>query len=77
MKMLATLTYGKAQITQTWDVVRHGSKTYIILHEADDGKVVVPLNEALVKENSPGILPKHFYNGSLNASDAINLENSN
>ena len=72
--ILATINYGKAQITQSWEFLKSGQSVYLILHEANDGKIVIPLDKNLIKDMSLGIAsPKKVYSGILNAADAINL----
>ena len=75
MKILATVNYGKAQITQSWKLLESEPCDYIVLHEADDGKIVIPLDNSLVKDMSPDIVsPKKVYKGTLSASEAVNLK---
>jgi hypothetical protein len=73
--ILATVNYGKAQITQSWEFLLSEGEPYLVLHEAHDGKIVIPLDADKIKEMTPGITPRHVFHGTLKASDAINLEN--
>lgn len=71
----ATVNYGKAHITQSWEFLKSNGVSYVILHEADDGKIVIPLAENLIKDMPKDVAsPRKVYKGSLNASDAIRVE---
>jgi hypothetical protein len=75
MLILATVNYGKSQITQCWEFLQTDQNSYIVLHESNDGKLVIPLDGTLINSVSPEILaPNKTYKGSVNAADAINLK---
>jgi hypothetical protein len=71
--ILATVNYGNARITQSWEILELGPERYIVLHEVNDGKIAIRLAAEQIKDMSKGIIPEKFYNGVLNASEAENL----
>jgi hypothetical protein len=73
--ILATVNYGKSEITQCWELLQSNQNPYIVLNESYDGKLVIPLDKTLVQDVSPEIVaPSKNYKGSLNAADAITLK---
>ena len=74
MLILATVEYGKARITQSWEFLEVGQNAHIVLHDANDGKIVIPLDKSLIKNMDPNMTPERLYKGTLNAVDAIRLE---
>jgi hypothetical protein len=74
MPILATVNYGKSQFTKSWDFYQNDQEAYLVLHEASDGKIVIPLENHLIQNTASGLAaPKRFYAGNVNAADAIAL----
>jgi hypothetical protein len=73
LQIMATVSYGEAQMTQTWEYLESNGILCLILHHAPDGTIVIPLANDLIKETSPDIIPRKFFMGTLKASDAISL----
>ena len=75
MLILAKVNYGKSEMTQCWEFLQSGQNSYVVLHEANDGKFVIPLDNTLITDVSPEIVaPNKCYTGSLKAEDAIKLK---
>lgn len=71
----ATVNYGRAHITQSWEFVKFNGVAYIVLHEADDGRIVIPLAENNIKDMPKDISsPRKVYKGTLQAAEAIRME---
>jgi hypothetical protein len=73
LQIMATVIYGEAQITQTWEYLESNGILCLILHRAADGTIVIPLANDLTRELPPGITPRKTYVGILKASGAIRL----
>jgi hypothetical protein len=73
LQIMAMVSYGKAQMTQTWAYLESDGILCHILHHANDGTIVIPMANNLIKEMSPHIIPRKVYTGTLKASEAISL----
>jgi hypothetical protein len=72
-KIMATVDYGKARIFQSWDFLQVGQAAYVVLHEANDGKIVIPIAANQIKDMGADVDPRKWATANLNASDAVNL----
>lgn len=71
MKILATITVKKNQVTHVWEMIMmNGNDPHILFNKTENGLILLKLDKQCVKEHDPKIADK-FYAGGLNWSDAF------
>ena len=74
LMILATINYGKVQVTQAWEVCNNADGIpCVLLNDKPDNIIGIHLDKQLIKKMEQGHEPKLQYTGILSVADAIRL----
>jgi hypothetical protein len=77
MKILATISFGDHQITQTWDFLKGDPSPWLVVIRPQDGApLIIKLDKQCVKDLAGSAGREKVYVGGLNISQATVIKHA-
>lgn len=74
MRILATVNFGKAQVTAAWDLMPMEKESFVVIKKDQEGNhFVIRTSNKLIKDLAGAEIAEKTHVGTLNASDGYIL----